>query len=125
MPAIKPFVVDGLLVAVQPAIHQYFETALSQLPSKRCDKRCLNVVASWKQKTRLYTLTKGGFRNSQCITRLLQCARLTAVSPLMGCVRAHFIKRKNIQSPAYQNQGLRTSIPSTSKAGLGVSHETL
>src|SRR5690554_2587708 len=90
MPAIKPFVVDGLLVAVQPAIHQYFETAWSQLPSKRCDKRCLNVVASWKQKTHLYALTKGGFRNSQCITRLLQCARLSSREPFNGLCASTF-----------------------------------
>ena len=75
MHTIKPFIVDGSLVAAQPAIHQHLETASYQLSSTRCDKCCLNVVASWKQRTRLYVFTKRSFSNNQCITRLLQCAR--------------------------------------------------
>lgn len=84
MHTIKPFIVDGSLVAAQPAIHQHLETASYQLSSTRCDKCCLNVVASWKQKTRLYVFTKGSFSNNQCITRLLQCARRNSREPYSG-----------------------------------------
>lgn len=73
MHTIKPFIVDGSLVAAQPAIHQHLETVSCQLSSTRRDKCCLNVVESWKQKTHLYVFTKGSFTNNQYITRLLQC----------------------------------------------------